>query len=80
MRFIAFIVVFLLVVILPWWLSVVILIGLTIYSSLYLEVLFFGFLIDVLYTIQYNFPYTGLVTATVFLLITMFIKTRIRKF
>lgn len=79
-RSIAFIFVFILVVILPWWLSVVVLIGLTVYFPFYPEVVFFGFLIDALYTIQYSFPYTGLVTATVFLLITMFVKTRVRKF
>lgn len=80
LRVVGFVLVFILVVVLPWWLSAIILITLTAYLPFYLEVVFFGFLIDALYTIQYSFPYIGLVTATVFLLITMFVKTRIRKF
>ena len=79
-RVIAFIFVFILVVILPWWISVVVLIGLTIYFPFYLEVVFFGFLFDALYTIQYSFPYTGLTVATGLLLVSMFVKTRVRKF
>jgi len=49
------------------WISVIILGGLTIYFPLYLEVLFFGFLFDALYSTQYNFPYIGLTIATIFL-------------
>ena len=73
-----FVLVFILVVVLPWWLSVVILTGLTIYFPTYLEVIFFGFLFDTLYSSNYTFPYVGLCIATVFLIVVMFVKTRIR--
>ena len=77
-RTLLFVLVFILVVVLPWWFSTFILAGLTIYFPFYLEVLFFGFLFDTLYSAEYAFPYTGLTMATVFLLATMFVRTRIR--
>ncbi len=77
-RIIIFIIVFALVVVLPWWISILILLALTIYFPLYLEVLFFGFLFDTLYSVHFNFPYTGLSLTAVFLLITIFFKTQIR--
>lgn len=80
LRLIIFVLVSVLIIVLPWWLSVLLLIGLTVYFHFYPEVIFFGFLIDALYTVQYSFPYVGLVTATIFILITMFVRTRIRKF
>ena len=48
-RILFFILVLISVVTLPWWLSAVLLLVLTIYLSLYLEVLFFGFLFDAIY-------------------------------
>ncbi|MEQ1561566.1 MAG: hypothetical protein ABL899_02495 [Nitrospira sp.] len=77
-RFLLFILMFVLVVILPWWVSVPILFGLTIYYNFYLEVIFFGFLFDLLYSVKYTFPSIGLSIAMVFLLIMIFIKTQIR--
>jgi hypothetical protein len=77
-RVLLFIVMFVLVLMLPWWLSAILLFGLTIYFPFYLEILFFGFLFDTLYSVKLGFPYTGLTIATVFLLITMFVRTRIR--
>ncbi|MFZ2621239.1 MAG: hypothetical protein WAX85_00800 [Minisyncoccia bacterium] len=77
-RFFLFVAVFIVVVVLPWWLTIPILIGLTIYYPLYLEVLFFGFLIDTLYSSNYSFPYLGLFMAFSFLLLVYFIKTHIR--
>ncbi|MCX6702123.1 MAG: hypothetical protein NTX96_02950 [Candidatus Zambryskibacteria bacterium] len=79
-RILIFILTFILVVMLPWWISILVLAGLTIYFPLYLEVLFFGFLFDALYSVKYNFPYTGLTIALVFLVIVLFIKTRIKNF
>src|SRR3989338_10040261 len=77
-RIVAFIITFGLFVNLPWWISVLWLAGLTIYFPLYLEVLFFCFLFDTLYLPRYEFPYTALSVAFVFLLLVYFIRTRIR--
>ena len=79
LRILSFIVVLVAVVVLPWWLSIFILIGLTLYLPFYLEVLVFGFLLDTLYSADFSFPYTGLSVSTVFLLATILIKTQIRK-
>jgi hypothetical protein len=75
-RILVFIAAFIVVVILPWWVSTAVLLGLTIYFPFYLEVLFFGFLFDILYPIQSN--YLGLILATAFLIVVLFIKTRLR--
>jgi len=77
-RILIFVLTLVFVVVLPWWISVLILVGLTVYFSLFLEVLFFGFIFDVLYLVKSNFPYTGLSIATIFLLLVILIKTQIR--
>jgi hypothetical protein len=79
-RIVVFILTFLSVIVLPWWISVPIIIFFNFYFQFYLEVLFFGFMFDVLYLVRYSFPYTGLSVATIFLLIIMFIKTRVKDF
>ena len=66
------------VVLLPWWLTVVVLIFEVLYIKNYVEVIFFGFLIDLLYSVKYPFPYFGILLSTVFLISVMFIRTRIR--
>ena len=73
-----FILLLILVIVLPWWLSAIILICLTIYIPFYLEVLFFGFLFDTLYAPRFVFPYSGLTISTIFLVTVMFVRTRIR--
>ena len=78
-RIILFIIVYLAVTVLPWYFTVLILAGFTIYFPLYIEVLFFGFLYDMLYAQKYTFPYEGLILATVFLIVTLFVKANIRK-
>lgn len=77
-RILIFIVVAVLVLILPWWLSVPVLIFFTIYIPLYFEVIFFGFMFDVLYSASLKFPLAGLSAATVFLLVVYFVRTQIR--
>lgn len=77
-RVLFFILVSVLVVILPWWLSSVVLVFFTIYFPFYLEILFFGFLFDILYSSDFSFPYRGLTIALLFLLIVSFLRTRIR--
>ncbi|KND47860.1 MAG: hypothetical protein AB201_03030 [Parcubacteria bacterium C7867-006] len=66
------------VVLLPWWFSVIILLIQSVFLVNYVEVIFFGFLIDTLYSSQYAFPYTAIVISTVFVLLVMFVRTRIR--
>ena len=77
-RVIFFILTFVAIIVLPWWLSAALLVAETIYFSWYLEVLFFAFLFDTLYSPTFHFPLNALTVAFVFLLIVSFIKTRIR--
>ena len=79
-RILLFVSMYICVLVLPWWLTVIVLAGLTIYLHLYLEVVFFGFLFDTLYATKYSntFFHFGLLSATVFLLLVMFVKTKIR--
>ena len=74
-----FILILVLVVVLPWWLSAVLLFGLTLYLPFYLEVVFFGFLLDTLYSIDFSFPFIYLSIATMFLFVTVLLKTQIRR-
>ncbi|MES2213217.1 MAG: hypothetical protein V4473_00070 [Patescibacteria group bacterium] len=78
MRTLLFVTTLICVLVLPWWVSALLLCALTIYFPLYLEVLLFGFLFDTLYASKYAFPYTGLLSATVLLLIVLFFRTKIR--
>lgn len=77
-RIIAFVLMFIAVVVLPWWLSALLLVTATIYFSLYLEVLFFGFLFDTLYSAQVHFPYNALTAGLVLFLVVSFVRTRVR--
>src|SRR3990167_6497924 len=67
-RILTFIVALIFIVILPWWLSTLMLLGLVIYFPLYFEVLFFGFIFDMLYVTEIIFPYTALTATFVVLL------------
>jgi hypothetical protein len=77
-RVILFFLILALVIILPWWLSSLILVFLTIYFPFYLEVLFFGFLFDTLYSVHLSFPYVGLSLGTALLIIVLLVRTQIR--
>ena len=70
-----FFIVLVLMYILPWWVSLPLLLVLTIYFPLYFEVLFFGFLFDRLYTPH---GYIGLISATIVLLVVTFVRDRVR--
>ena len=70
---------FIAVIVLPWWLSMIILIILIVYFPVYIEAMFLAFLFDTLYADKYRFPYIALTSATIFLLLIMFVKTRIRR-
>ncbi len=78
LRVVLFLGVFGLVVTLPWWLSAIILVGLTIYFPLYLEVVFFGFTFDALYSAQFSFPYIAGTLALALLLLVSFVRKNIR--
>ena len=77
-RVLFFILGFISILIVPWWISSIFLLGLSIYFPLYLEVLVFGFLFDTLYASRYNFPYVGLAVATILLAIVLIVRTRVR--
>jgi len=69
---------FLGIVFLPWWISVLFLAYFVASIPIYAEVIFFGFLYDVLYAPRFPMPYTGLIVAVVTLALVSIIKTRIR--
>jgi len=73
-RILLFVAVFVCVLTLPWWLSAFALACLTIFVPNYLEVMFFGFLFDTLY----SSGHIGLIASTIFLIIVLFVKPRIR--
>ena len=77
-RIILFIVMYIVVLVMPWWLSVVLLALCTVYMPVYIEVLFFGFVFDTLYASKFVFPYVGLLCSLVFLVAVLLIRTRIR--
>lgn len=77
-RVIVFFTVFFLVFVLPWWLTAPLLFFLVIYFDFYIEVVFFGFLIDALYLINRSLLYPALITSFVILILVSFVKTRIR--
>ena len=77
-RAVFFVLTFVFVVVLPWWLPAILLIALTIYFPYYLEVLFFGFVVDTLYLPANYFPYNTLTVAFIFFLLVSFVRTRIR--
>ena len=73
-RILLFVLVYICTLVLPWWLTAVLLVALTIYLPTYFEVVFFGFLLDTLYSNQH----IGLVSATIFLILVMIVKSRVR--
>ena len=73
-RILLFVAVYILALVLPWWLTALILVALTIYLPTYFEVIFFGFLLDTLYSNQH----IGLIGATIFLIIVLLVKSRVR--
>jgi len=79
-RILLFVAMYVCVLVMPWWITIFVLAGLTIYLPLYSEVLFFGFLFDILYATKYSnsFLHFGLLSATTLLLLVMFVKTKIR--
>lgn len=77
-RVVLFFAILVLVLVLPWYLVTILLFGLVVYLDFYLEVIFFGFLVDVLYSTREGFVYPATILAFVVLLAVSFVKTRIR--
>ncbi|MBA3733200.1 hypothetical protein H0W91_02365 [Patescibacteria group bacterium] len=61
----------------PWWISVFVLLGLTLYYPFYIEVIFFGFFYDALYATG-NFRYFGLLSTFILLSIVSIVRSKIR--
>jgi hypothetical protein len=71
--------VFISILVLPWYISIIIVLGLIIYFNFYLESLFFAFMFDSIYLGHFDFPYTFVSICSIVLLVSVFIKTRIRR-
>ncbi len=78
LRAISFFAVLFMVLVLPWWLSFFLLLAIVIYVDFYLEVLFFGFIVDILYGVKVGFVYPALSLSLSLLLLVYFVKTQIR--
>lgn len=78
-RVLFFILMTTLVIVLPIWLSVLLIMSAIIYFNFYLEALFLSFILDSLYSTDFSIPFFWLSTSTAFLLVVMFAKTQIRK-
>jgi len=63
----------------PWWFSVLVLFFLTVYFNFYLEVLFFGFIFDNIYSQGQTFFHTGLLSATILLALSVYLKNKVRR-
>ena len=77
-RILLFLIISVCVLVLPWWFSILVIIGFTIYIPSYIEALFFGFLFDTLYSSYYTFTHAALTSAFVLLVLVMFVRSRIR--
>ena len=67
------------VLIFPWYISMIVVIGLVFFFPIYIEGLFFAFLFDTLYAQRIAFPYVFLLSTVVLLLIVYVLKTQIRR-
>lgn len=77
-RIFLFIIMLILVAVLPWWLSAAFLVVLTIYIPMYSEVVFFGFMFDMLYSYKKTLLPVGLTSAFVVFVLINLIRTQIR--
>jgi hypothetical protein len=77
-RIILFILMFVLIGTIPWWLTAIFLLILTIYIPFYPEIIFFGFLIDVLFYSGNTLFSPGLTLSLLVYVIINLVRTRIR--
>lgn len=78
LRVLLFIATLAIVVIVPWWISMPLLVAFGIYFPLYIEIMFFGLLFDSLYSSGFRFPFPFLTASFVLLVASVMIKSRIR--
>lgn len=78
-RLLLFVTVFLSIIFLPWWLSLLVMVALAFYFPLYIEIIFFGFIFDSLFLSSYKFPYASLIATAVILVLILSIRRHIRK-
>jgi hypothetical protein len=78
-RLLLFVAVFLSIVFLPWWLSLLVMVSLAYYFPLYIEIIFFGFIFDSLFLASYKFPYVSLIATAVILVLIISIRKHIRR-
>lgn len=77
-RILIFILTLFVVMVSPWWLSAIFIISLIIFIDFFIEAIFFGFLIDALYSTTYGYIYPALFLSVIVLLLVTFVKTQIR--
>lgn len=77
-RIFLFILMFVLVAILPWWLSGIFIIMLSVYIPFYPEMIFFGFLIDILFYDKKALFTPALTISLLVYVIINLVRTRIR--
>lgn len=78
-RLLLFVVVFLSVLYMPWWLTLLFTICLAYYYPLYLEIIFFGFIFDNLFLASRQVPYLTLGITAFILIVISFIRVNIRR-
>lgn len=79
LRIFTFIVLFLSITFTPWWMSFFLILVSVGYFSMYIEAIFFAFLLDLTYSPMNQFPYFLVSIAFVGLILSVLIKSRIRK-
>ncbi|MFA7216823.1 MAG: hypothetical protein WC095_02485 [Candidatus Paceibacterota bacterium] len=63
-RIFLFFVAWFLLLVLPWWLTLVVLVGLAVYVPFYLEIIFFGLVFDIIYASPNIFSHYGFIIGT----------------
>ncbi|MES3004609.1 MAG: hypothetical protein V4690_00685 [Patescibacteria group bacterium] len=79
LRMLAGVVLLISITFVPWWVSFLLMLAAVVYFYLYVEVLFLAFLLDLVYSPVSTFPYALLCTAFVVLVLSVLIKSTIRK-
>ncbi len=77
-RVLVFLITFFLIVTFPWWFAVILVVVLTVYFKDYYEIIFFGFLSDMLYSSHFSLTYSLGLYASVILIMISFAKKYIR--
>lgn len=78
-RILLFVLVFLSVLYMPWWLTLLFTTFLAFRYPLYLEIIFFGFLFDHLFLASQKVPYVALGITALVLIVISFIRVNVRR-